>query len=244
MRTFITAAIVLLLAATNYAFAQQDNPDIRGPARRTAAPAAQAQVDPSVEKAGQGRQTGRPLASPDAWRMRYYNNEWWYYTSQNSWVYHRDNRWVPYDAGTFRALPSRDQTGDRRTETSRNRDDPFAYGKPGAPDLIIGIGDGSFAPQEIIISTGTTIRWLNRGLKEHTVTADNGSWDSGEIAPKGSYSARFKQAGTYPFHCDFDKNMMGIIVVVAAATAPEPVVEETEGDTYEAGSAAEEADIN
>jgi hypothetical protein len=40
----------------------------------------------------------------DNWRMVRYNNEWWYYTPQNSWMYHRDNNWQAYDAGTFRPL--------------------------------------------------------------------------------------------------------------------------------------------
>lgn len=245
MRTIITLIIVALSAAQSIAFAQQVEPDSRGPARRTAAPAAKTRLDPNVEKTSEVRQSSRPAASPDAWRMRFYNNEWWYYTPENRWVYHRGNRWVPYDAATFRPVPSPDKTGDRRPGPSSTRNDPFAYGKPGPPGLTIGIGDDSFAPQEIIVSAGTTIRWFNHGAKEHSVTLDSGSWDSGEIPPKGSYSARFKQAGTYPYHCDFDKNLMGIIVVIAPAAAPEPVVEETEGgDTYESGSAAEEADIN
>jgi len=40
----------------------------------------------------------------DNWRMVRYNNEWWYYTPQNTWMYHRDNNWQAYDANNFRPL--------------------------------------------------------------------------------------------------------------------------------------------
>src|SRR4029078_1739502 len=41
---------------------------------------------------------------PD-WRMRYNNNQWWYYTPQNKWMYYDNNTWTDYDANTY--LPPR-----------------------------------------------------------------------------------------------------------------------------------------
>jgi gas vesicle protein len=40
----------------------------------------------------------------DNWRMVRYNGEWWYWTPQNTWMFHRDNNWQAYEAGTFRPL--------------------------------------------------------------------------------------------------------------------------------------------
>jgi hypothetical protein len=43
-------------------------------------------------------------ANPD-WRMRYYNNQWWYYTPQSNWMYYDNNNWSNYDAQSY--LPPR-----------------------------------------------------------------------------------------------------------------------------------------
>jgi plastocyanin len=223
-RIMIAAAALATLAASNYVYGQVVDPDVRGPARRAAGAAGEALGAPGVENRIERRQErrGAPLAGADRWRMRYYNGEWWYYTPQNSWVYYRDNRWSPYDRGTFRAIaPRRYATGYRGTYTGRaDRFDPMAAGRPGAPDLTIGIQDGSFEPQSINVAAGSTIRWMNHGGDDHSVTADNNSFDSGDLSPGGSYSARFRQPGTYTYHCELHPEMKGTIVVAEAAAAP------------------------
>jgi hypothetical protein len=40
--------------------------------------------------------------SDNQWRYRRHNNEWWYWTPQSSWVYHRGGRWNRYDSANFR----------------------------------------------------------------------------------------------------------------------------------------------
>jgi hypothetical protein len=225
MRLVISAAIVSLLAAANQASAQVVDPDIRGPARRAAGAAAEALGAPGVDDRIERRQMRRDARDPNAWRMRYYNNEWWYYTPENRWMFYRGNRWMPYDRTAFRVMPPRYTTGYRGTTTSRydrydSRYDRGVYGKAGPPRLTIGIYDDEFDPPSINVPAGATVRWINRGADEHTVTADNGSWDSGDLAPDEMYSARFKQPGTYPYHCDHHKEMAGTIVVFEAADVP------------------------
>jgi len=222
MRTLISAVAVSLLAAGNYALAQTTDPDIRGPARRAAGAAAEALGAPGVEDRVERRQMRREARRGD-WRMRFYNGEWWYYTPENNWVYYRDNRWMPYDRGTFRALPQRYTTGYRGTYTSRaDRPDRGAFGKAGPPMLTIGIYDDSFEPQTINIPAGATVRWINHGSEEHSVTADNESWDSGDLGTDETYSARFRQPGSYPYHCDHHKQMTGTIIVGEAQASDPP----------------------
>jgi hypothetical protein len=43
--------------------------------------------------------------NPNAWRMRWNNNQWWYYTPQNNWMYYDNNNWTAYDLNTY--LPPR-----------------------------------------------------------------------------------------------------------------------------------------
>jgi len=225
MRAFLLlgAAIAFAAFAATSASAQVVDPDIRGPARRAVGAAGEALGAPGVENRIERRQARRDLrrGDPDSWRMRYYNDEWWYYTPQNTWMYYRDNAWAPYDASAYRPQPPRYTTGYRGTTTSRlepyARGERFSYGRPGAPRLTIEIRDRAFEPSTINVAPGTTVTWVNYSNKPHTVTAADGKWDSGEIDPDGTYSARFKEPGTYQYVCDLHKGMEGTIVVAEAS---------------------------
>jgi hypothetical protein len=35
------------------------------------------------------------------WRFRQHNGEWWYWTPQNAWMYHRDGQWHDFDQATY-----------------------------------------------------------------------------------------------------------------------------------------------
>jgi plastocyanin len=94
----------------------------------------------------------------------------------------------------------------------------FAGGQPmPSPNLNIMIRDGAFEPSRINVRVGDTVRWTNNGQKPHTVTADDGSWDSGSLEPGKTYSHKFDKAGTFNYHCDPHKDAMKASVVVSAA---------------------------
>ena len=69
--------------------------------------------------------------------------------------------------------------------------------------------------RRINVQPGTTVRWVNYGQHSHTVTANDGSWDSGDIKPGASYSATFKQPGTYYYYCRHhtQDKMQGVVNV-------------------------------
>ena len=50
------------------------------------------------------RQGDRSAAVDNNWRMRKYNNQWWYWNTNNTWSVYRNNHWVPYTAGKTPAL--------------------------------------------------------------------------------------------------------------------------------------------
>lgn len=82
---------------------------------------------------------------------------------------------------------------------------------PGTVDVII--QDFSFAPSNITIHAGTTVRWVNAGPSAHTTMSDAGTWASGTLAApngssyggggsaRGSFTFKFTQPGTYGYHC-------------------------------------------
>ena len=100
----------------------------------------------------------------------------------------------------------------------------------------VSIQDNSFQPPTITVQPGSTVRWTNNGSHNHTVTAQDNSWDSGDIAPGATYSATFQRPGTYSFYCRHHAGMQGTIVV-GGGSAP---VAQPGGSSLEArsGSAA------
>ncbi|HEX7091288.1 MAG TPA: cupredoxin family copper-binding protein [Longimicrobiales bacterium] len=71
----------------------------------------------------------------------------------------------------------------------------------------------SFAPAHIEVAAGTTVEWFNDDQLVHTVKADDGSWDSGDIAPGGSWRHTFDRPGTYTYTCTPHPFMKAVVVV-------------------------------
>jgi plastocyanin len=61
---------------------------------------------------------------------------------------------------------------------------------------------GMSFPDDTPIAKGDTVVWTNRMGMAHTVTADDGSFDSGQMGRNKSFSYLFGSAGTVPYHCD------------------------------------------
>ncbi|MGI9078121.1 MAG: cupredoxin domain-containing protein [Gemmatimonadaceae bacterium] len=76
-----------------------------------------------------------------------------------------------------------------------------------------GIRNFAFTPARIEIAAGTTIQWRNNDPVAHTVTANDGSFNSGLIEAGKTYRRTFSKAGTYRYYCLPHTFMKGIIVV-------------------------------
>jgi glucose/arabinose dehydrogenase len=82
----------------------------------------------------------------------------------------------------------------------------------------------SFQPASITLPAGATVTWINRDPVAHTVTADDGSFKSPDIAGNGGkFERTFSEAGTYKYHCAPHPSMKGEIVVTPAAASSDPV---------------------
>src|SRR5262245_38062691 len=71
----------------------------------------------------------------------------------------------------------------------------------------------AFSPGTITVPVNTTITWKNTDNMAHTVTADDNSFDSGNIGAGSSYSRTFSVAGTYNYHCTLHAGMTGKVIV-------------------------------
>lgn len=77
----------------------------------------------------------------------------------------------------------------------------------------------TISPASLTVAPGTTVVWTNRDSAAHTVTADDGSWGSGNLAQGDTFSHTFATAGAYTYHCAIHPFMTGTIMVTASAGA-------------------------
>jgi plastocyanin len=85
-----------------------------------------------------------------------------------------------------------------------------------AQDTSVSIVDFAFDPASITIEAGSTVTWTNNGATTHTVTSDDGAFDSGNLASGATYSFTFDTPGTYTYHCTIHPNMTATITVTEA----------------------------
>jgi plastocyanin len=80
----------------------------------------------------------------------------------------------------------------------------------------VSIKNMEFSPGSVSVTTGATITWMNSDTTIHTVTADDGSFNSGNISVGATYTRVFSTAGTFAYHCTLHPEMTGKVVVAAA----------------------------
>lgn len=91
------------------------------------------------------------------------------------------------------------------------------------PEVRIPIGAGAnstdiyYLPPTItvVIGKNNTVTWINDDNVPHTVTADDGSFNSGNLNQGDSWTHVFTTPGTYPYHCDYHPWMHGTVIVKA-----------------------------
>ncbi len=127
---------------------------------------------------------------------------------------------VNLPAGTYRVDCYVEETGvgdhaalGMRATLTVSPDAPFMQITPEATGTDVTIANFSYAPQSIKVRAGTTVTWTNNDQTLHTVTAEDGSFDSGVLSPAATYKRLFEQPGTYPYRCTLHPQMQGTVEV-------------------------------
>ncbi len=68
------------------------------------------------------------------------------------------------------------------------------------PNTVI-MANTKFYPATITVSKGTTVTWKNEEERTHNATANDNSWQTGDMEIGSSKSVTFDKPGTYPYHC-------------------------------------------
>jgi plastocyanin len=116
-------------------------------------------------------------------------------------------------ATTTTAAPATTQGGD----TGGGRGDYGGGGGSGgqAAKGAVRIADFAFTPDSRNAKVGDSVKWTNEDGATHTVTADDGAFDSGNLAAGKAFSFTFDKAGTFAYHCNIHQSMTGTVTVSA-----------------------------
>ena len=117
----------------------------------------------------------------------------------------------------------------------------------GAAETPVAISGYSFPAEPATIAVGDSVKWTNRDNDSHTVTADDGSFNSNSLAPQGTFTHTFSQAGTFAYHCEIHTTMRGTVQVGTATTTPAPAPSEgstTSSSPLETGRVADDEGAN
>jgi plastocyanin len=104
---------------------------------------------------------------------------------------------------TARTVPPPDEAGARGVYATATGDDV----------VVVRMHNLRYAADTLVIAPGTVVEWRNEDPLPHTATADNGGWDSGEVAPGAAWRRRFDEPGRFPYHCTPHPFMRGVIIV-------------------------------
>lgn len=94
---------------------------------------------------------------------------------------------------------------------------PTGNDAPGAntgQEVKVAISNFSYDPKDLEVKVGTTVIWTNLDNVEHTVTANDGSFDSGLFGKDATFSYTFQTAGSFSYYCIPHPNMVGTVTVV------------------------------
>ena len=77
----------------------------------------------------------------------------------------------------------------------------------------VDIADFAFDPETITVKAGTKVTWTNSDDATHTATADDGSFDTGDLDKGDSKSVTFDKPGTFTYYCRFHPFMKATVEV-------------------------------
>lgn len=80
-------------------------------------------------------------------------------------------------------------------------------------NISVSIKNFAFSPSTITVPALTEVTFTNNDTTAHTITADDGSFDSGQIEPGHIFIHAFEKPGLFTYHCSIHQSMKGEIIV-------------------------------
>jgi plastocyanin len=99
----------------------------------------------------------------------------------------------------------------------------------------VAIIDFAFEPSESVVAIGTTVKWTVTQASPHTVTAADGSFDSGILDVGGTFQHTFLDPGSFAYACILHPQMQATVVVGPSLPAVSPLPGASAGPSPSAG---------
>jgi plastocyanin len=106
---------------------------------------------------------------------------------------------------------------------------------PAAADAAVpvSIQFQAFSPTPLDVLPGEAVEWENVSSRRHTVTADDDSFDSGDLFGGDSFQMTYGEVGAYPYHCRVHPGMVGRVDVRRLTLGALPIGLVPAGETFE-----------
>ena len=104
------------------------------------------------------------------------------------------------------------QKGDKITTPTNPTPAPTAAagGQAAGQTVQVDLKNFAFSPKTLTVAPGTTVVWTNSDSAAHTVTADDGSFDSGNLNQGATFKFTFSKAGTFAYFCMYHGGKGGV----------------------------------
>ncbi|MEI9924779.1 MAG: cupredoxin family copper-binding protein [Bradyrhizobium sp.] len=90
----------------------------------------------------------------------------------------------------------------------------LAFGTVSAQEAnVVTIDNFTFAPKELTVAVGTTVKFVNHDDIPHTVVETNKVFRSKALDTDDSYSYTFATAGSFDYFCSLHPHMVGKVIV-------------------------------
>ena len=89
-----------------------------------------------------------------------------------------------------------------RTDDAGDGETPASAGAAAVVPGAVAITNFKFTPATVTVKAGSDVTWTNKE-GTHTVTADDGSWESPPLKAGQTFTRKFDKPGTYRYFCSF-----------------------------------------
>jgi plastocyanin len=84
-----------------------------------------------------------------------------------------------------------------------------------ANTVAVSVTNYRFSPSTVVLAQGLAVTWTFHA--QHTSTSNQRFWNSG-VRSSGTYTVRFRDAGTFGYHCTMHPSMTGRVLVPLRVT--------------------------
>lgn len=78
---------------------------------------------------------------------------------------------------------------------------------------VVEIRNLRFQPEELTVTEGDTVVWINGAIVPHTVSALTDEWHSGELVKDARWTWVAGSTGRHRYYCEYHPTMRGSVVV-------------------------------